>query len=152
MRSSFRPPPPARPIEWPRKGWPRTTGCRCTRHRLVFVLDTSGSMTGPRMDAAKRELVAAIEALPDYAEFGVVAFNSKVDQWQGKLVPATLAAKKAAARFVAARKAEATTASYDALEAAFRFDAEAIYFLSDGRPKGGKIWRSPKRSSRRSKR
>jgi von Willebrand factor type A domain/HEAT repeats len=108
-------------------------------HRLVFVLDTSGSMAGPRLDAAKRELIAAIEALPDYAEFGVVAFNSRVDAWQSKLVPATLAAKRVAARFVAAQKAEATTASYDALEAAFRFDAEAIYFLSDGAPRGGKV-------------
>jgi len=107
--------------------------------RLVFVLDTSGSMAGPRLDAAKRELNAAIEALPDYAEFGVVAFNSRVDLWQSKLVPATLAAKKAATRFVSAQKADATTASYDALEAAFRFDAEAVYFLSDGAPKGGKI-------------
>jgi hypothetical protein len=107
--------------------------------RLVFVLDTSGSMAGARLEAAKRELVSAIEALPDYAEFGIVAFNSRVDAWQKQLVPATLAAKKGAARYVAAQKAEATTASYDALEAAFRFDAEAIYFLSDGAPHGGKI-------------
>ena len=31
------------------------------------------------------------------------------------------------------------TAAYDALDAAFRFDAEAVYFLSDGAPNAGKI-------------
>ena len=31
------------------------------------------------------------------------------------------------------------TASYDALEAAFAYDTEAIYFLSDGAPTSGKI-------------
>jgi hypothetical protein len=31
------------------------------------------------------------------------------------------------------------TASYDALEAAFQLDPEAIYFLSDGAPMGGKV-------------
>ena len=36
-------------------------------------------------------------------------------------------------------RAGGRTAAYDALEAAFRFDAEAIYFLSDGEPNAGKI-------------
>jgi hypothetical protein len=36
-------------------------------------------------------------------------------------------------------EADAMTASYDALEAALRFDAEAIYFLTDGAPHGGKV-------------
>jgi hypothetical protein len=31
------------------------------------------------------------------------------------------------------------TASYDAVETALSFDTEAIYFLSDGAPHGGKI-------------
>ena len=35
------------------------------------------------------------------------------------------------------------TASYDALEAALQYDGEAIYFLTDGAPVGGKITRPP---------
>ncbi len=35
------------------------------------------------------------------------------------------------------------TASYDALDAAFSFDAEAIYFLSDGAPQGGSTTNNP---------
>jgi len=107
--------------------------------RLVFVLDTSGSMTGLRIAAAKRELVKAINNLPIYASFGVVVFNGDVDVWHRQLVPATVQSKKAAVLFVNSQATRSNTASYDALEAAFDFDTEAIYFLSDGEPHGGKI-------------
>jgi hypothetical protein len=107
--------------------------------RLVFVLDTSGSMSGERIVAAKRELVKAIEGLPEHAEFSVVVFNSTVGVWQRQLVPATRQTKQKAAAFVNAQQTGSHTASYDAIEAAFMFDTEAIYFLSDGAPTGGKI-------------
>ncbi len=107
--------------------------------RLVFVLDTSGSMAGPRIEAAKRELLRAIAGLPEHAEFGIVVFNSTVDTWQKHLVPATSQSKKAGAIYVNSQSTHSNTASYDALEAAFHFDTEAIYFLSDGAPHGGKI-------------
>ncbi len=107
--------------------------------RLVFVLDTSGSMTGPRIMAAKRELIKAISGLPDHAHFSIVVFNSGVHVWQRELVPASDQWKHTAARFVNSQTTQLNTASYDALEAAFGFDTEAIYFLSDGAPHGGKI-------------
>ncbi|MBI3836680.1 MAG: VWA domain-containing protein [Planctomycetia bacterium] len=107
--------------------------------RLVFVLDTSGSMTGQRIMAAKRELIKAIGNLPERASFGIVVFNSSVSVWQKQLVPATQNAKLAAIAYVGSQDTAANTASYDALETAFNFDTEAIYFLSDGAPNGGKI-------------
>jgi Ca-activated chloride channel family protein len=107
--------------------------------RLVFVLDTSGSMTGQRIMAAKRELIKAIGNLSERASFGIVVFNSSVSVWQKQLVPATQKAKHAAIAYVSSQGTAANTASYDALEAAFNFDTEAIYFLSDGAPHGGKI-------------
>ena len=107
--------------------------------RMVFVLDTSGSMTGPRIVAAKRELSGAIANLPEYVSFSVVVFNGTVGVWQKKLVKATEQSKRTAIGFVNSQATQANTASYDALEMAFRFDAEAIYFLSDGAPHGGKI-------------
>ncbi len=107
--------------------------------RLVFVLDTSGSMTGQRIMAAKRELIRAIGNLPERASFGIVVFNSSVSVWQKQLVPATQKAKQVAIAYVSSQGTAANTASYDALEAAFGFDTEAIYFLSDGAPHGGKI-------------
>ena len=107
--------------------------------RLVFVLDTSGSMSGARIQAAKRELVRAITNLPGNAHFGVVVFNSSVNVWQKKLVEATPQAKNAAIHYVNNQDVGANTASYNALEAAFGYDTEAIYFLSDSAPHGGKI-------------
>jgi Mg-chelatase subunit ChlD len=107
--------------------------------RLVFVLDTSGSMTGGRIVAAKRELIRALSGLPEHVHFGVVVFNGRVVAWQNKLVPASAAMKKTAIAYVEAQAAQSNTASYDALAAAMTYDTEAIYFLSDGEPTAGKI-------------
>ena len=52
---------------------------------------------------------------------------------------ATRANKQDAVRFINRLLAKGKTATYDALEAAFRYDAEAIYLLSDGDPNHGKI-------------
>jgi len=58
---------------------------------------------------------------------------------QPLLVPADEARKQLASQFVAAQGSAANTASFDALEQALSFDAEAIYFVTDGMPVGGKI-------------
>ncbi|HEV3021662.1 MAG TPA: HEAT repeat domain-containing protein, partial [Pirellulales bacterium] len=104
--------------------------------RLVFVLDTSTSMRGPRIYAAKRELVRAIEALPQEVRFSVLAFNGRTFVWKKDLMEATGDNKKKATAFVNSQELGGRTASYDALEAALKFDAEAIYFLTDGAPAG----------------
>lgn len=109
--------------------------------RLVFVMDVSGSMRGARLDAAKRELINAIKLLRETDYFSVLVFNSKVNAWQKQLVPASVDNKQAAAQFVLGQQTGPLTASYDALEASLTFDAEAVYFLSDGAPFGGKITR-----------
>jgi len=107
--------------------------------RVVFVLDTSSSMQGAPLDAAKRELVSAIYALPEETFFAVVFFNTGVGPWQRQLVQATEPNKRAAAAFVNGLLADGLTATSDALQAAFTFDAEAIFFLSDGAPTAGQI-------------
>lgn len=107
--------------------------------RVLFIIDTSGSMRGPRSEAAKRELIKAIAELPDSTYFSVLVFNSRVAVWQEQLVEATSENKESACRYVAGQALAANTASYDALEAALTFDAEAIYFLTDGAPYGGKV-------------
>ncbi len=69
----------------------------------------------------------------------MLVFNSHVAVWQAQLVEATSENKDLACRYVAGQELAANTASYDALEAALSFDAEAIYFLTDGAPYGGKV-------------
>jgi len=114
-------------------------GLSLNARRIVFVLDISGSMEGPRLQAAKYELIKAIEGLAKDVSFSIVVYNNAVAAWQKNLMPATPPNKRLAAQFVYARRGTGSTASYNALEMAFQFDAEAIYFLSDGKPNVGKI-------------
>lgn len=113
--------------------------------RLVFVLDTSRSMgaggTVSRLEAAKRELIATIQKLPDDTLFNIVIFNSEVSPWQMHLRTASATNKAQAAAFVQAQKPNGKTATYDAIHAALAVDSglEAIFFLSDGAPSEGTI-------------
>jgi hypothetical protein len=107
--------------------------------KMVFVLDTSASMSGTRILAAKRELSMAIANLPADAAFNILAFDILVAPWSQELLPATNENKTAAVAWVMSRGLGPQTASYNALEAAFAFDAESIYFLTDGQPAGGTI-------------
>jgi hypothetical protein len=107
--------------------------------RVVFVIDTSSSMRGERLLAAQRELINALQGLTENVAFSIVAFDSAARAWQPLLVPATAQAKADACEFVSRQQASGMTASFDALELAFSFDAEAIYFLTDGAPSAGKI-------------
>ncbi len=106
--------------------------------QIVFVIDYSGSMRGLQMDAAKRELQNAITKLPDGVRFNIVAFNSRVMPWKRELIHVSPQSKLEAIQFVAAGEAGSQTASYDALEAALSQNCDAIYFLTDGAPNGGK--------------
>lgn len=102
--------------------------------RLVFVIDISGSMEGSRITTAKRELIQAINGLPEDAEFGLVVFNQRATPWTRNLQRATFPVKRTAVQFVERLRAGSVTATLDALDAAFLFDVEAIYLLSDGEP------------------
>jgi hypothetical protein len=81
----------------------------------------------------------AIDGLPADSSFSIIAFSDQTTVWRKKLMPATLETQRAADRFVYALRPGGDTAAYDALAAAFRFDAEAVYFLSDGEPNAGTI-------------
>ena len=107
--------------------------------RVVFVLDTSGSMRGGKIEAAKVELIRAVKELPREVAFSIIFFNSTLRIWQRELVPASESMKQIAVTLTLEQEARNNTASYDALEAAFDLEPEAIYFLSDGAPQGGKI-------------
>jgi HEAT repeat protein len=122
---------------------PSYYGLPLTAAKIVFVIDASGSMQGARIAAAKRELAKAVESLPDSVTFNIVPFHTRPLAWRPKLVPATEENKRNALYYIAALTLGDKTASYDALEAALRFDAEAIYFLTDGAPTAGKITSPP---------
>jgi HEAT repeat protein len=107
--------------------------------RMLFVIDVSGSMAGQRLMAAKRELVQTIDGLSPDTQFNIIAYNSRVNPWQRRMMKAERNAKEAAGRWIMGLEAATSTATYDALETALENDSEAIYLLTDGVPHGGKI-------------
>ena len=129
-------PGPAQAPE-PRRG--SYYGLAIEAQRVVFVLDTSLSMLGPKLVAAKRELNGAIAQLPGETWFGIVVFNSQVTKWQQRLVRASYVNKQRATYFVDSLQPAGSTATYDALETALRMDGESVYLVSDGLPTCGKI-------------
>lgn len=115
-------------------GKPTYYGLPICAKRVVFVLDTSGSMRGEPMASAKAALISVVEKLPPEVRFDVVMFDRSATVWQPRLVPATDQAKTEITSLIHNRGMGNGTASFAALEAAFGLEPEAVYFLSDGRP------------------
>jgi hypothetical protein len=104
--------------------------------RFAFVVDTSGSMDGEKLDYLKRELTKAIDRLGENASFVVLCFDSDVRPLTGslKLVPANNKNKKNALEAITAMRAGGGTEPMPALSAALRNRPrpDAIYFMTDG--------------------
>ncbi len=114
--------------------------------RMIFVLDISSSMGAPasmgtRLDLAKKELIEAIQPLPEDTYFTILVFDAGVGVWKRSLVRATEKNRELATIWVKRIAMGRGTNSYEALIRAFAADgnAEAIFFLSDGKPSKGRI-------------
>jgi hypothetical protein len=122
-------------------------GLKIKSDRVVFVIDTSGSMkeeikhpdptagkvttgddkpkapqkfSGPKIEVAKQELKRAIEGLPASALFNVIAFNHAVRQWQPTMMPATPENKEAAYSWFRNEPPKGSTYIDGALRMAFK--------------------------------
>lgn len=126
-------------------------GIRIESHRVVFVLDISGSMSeltrgkylgrgrDTRMAVAQRELKQAIDGLDTRALFNIIIFSSGVDRWLDRGVTGSAGrSRDEAKQWVDRLGAFGATNLYDAIQAAFD-DAEVdtIFILSDGEPNVG---------------
>ncbi len=105
---------------------------------VVFVLDTSGSMSGDKIKQARSALKYCIAKLNDGDRFGIVKFSSWVDPWKKELVSAK-ENREAALAWVDALLAEGGTDIAGALEAALAFPRDPkrpifIVFMTDGKP------------------
>ena len=107
---------------------------------VVFVLDTSGSMHGEKIQQAKNALGFCVDNLNEDDRFEIVRFSTDVDPLFNKLVPATDANRKRATQFVHGLKATGATAIADALKTALQMKPEkedrpfVVIFLTDGCP------------------
>jgi Ca-activated chloride channel family protein len=110
--------------------------------QITFVVDTSGSMSGDKMEQARAALRQVIGGLNDGDRFNVIAYDTGVRPlWAGPQ-PLTAATRAEALEFVAGLKAMGGTNIEGALTAALAPGQptslpSAIVFLTDGRPTVG---------------
>ncbi|HKR53774.1 MAG TPA: VIT domain-containing protein [Chthoniobacterales bacterium] len=110
---------------------------------VVFVVDTSGSMAGAKLQQAKKALQFCVENLNADDRFEIVRFSTEAESLFGKLSEADSAHRKRASNFIADLKPIGGTAIADALQTAFKARTEkserpfVIIFLTDGLPTVG---------------
>ncbi len=110
---------------------------------MVFVLDTSGSMLGPKMDQARRALKYCLKNLGPKDRFGCIHFATVVTKYRDGLEESSTEKRDEACRWVDALEAEGGTNIQDALTAALDFRASdrnrgfTIVFFTDGMPTVG---------------
>jgi hypothetical protein len=114
--------------------------------RICFVIDRSKSMASSvdgetRLERAVQELEDAIKALPDYAFFNIVAFDTEIRLFRRELTQATPTGKREGTSFAYGLLPADLTNCHDALMAGVGTDEnlEAMLFLSDGEPTAGPI-------------
>ena len=66
---------------------------------VAFVLDTSGSMAGKKLEQAKKALQFCVENLNDGDRFEIIRFSTEVEPLFDKLVDATEANREQGERF-----------------------------------------------------
>lgn len=116
---------------------------------VAFVLDTSGSMAGKKLEQAKKALRFCVENLNAEDRFEILRFATDVEPLFSGLAQATRANRDKAAEFIQDLRAIGGTAINDALQRALALRSEApsgasdlqrpfvVIFLTDGRPTVG---------------
>jgi Ca-activated chloride channel family protein len=110
---------------------------------VVFVLDTSGSMAGPKIEQARKALLFCVENLNEGDRFELVRFSTEAEPLFRQLTTPTGDVREQARRFIKDLKATGGTAIHDALLKALALrpaDSERpfmIIFLTDGLPTVG---------------
>lgn len=104
---------------------------------LVFLLDTSGSMSGKPMRASKTFMRAALKGLRPGDHFRILRFSSNTTQFARDPVPATPSNLRAGIRFVDSLSAGGGTEMNKAINAAFDIPPldntmRIVVFLTDG--------------------
>jgi HEAT repeat protein len=129
----------------------RFFGLRIESHHVAFVVDVSGSMEwrlggerateGPkRLEVAKRELLACLEALESGTRFNILPFSSDVSPWHEGAVECTEETFAQATEFITELGARGGTNIYAGLRQAFADpEVDTIFFLSDGEPSQGEV-------------
>ena len=106
---------------------------------ITFVLDTSGSMAGAKMEQAKKALTFCLANLNETDRFDIIRFSTETEPFFEKLVPASKENVDKAMNFVKGLKAIGATAIDEAMKKALSYEHDpnrpyVIIFLTDGQP------------------
>jgi len=110
---------------------------------VTFVLDTSGSMAGAKLEQAKKALQFCVENLNESDRFEILRFATEVEPLFDKLADASKDNRSRAQTFIKDLKPIGGTAIDDALRKALALRPEkgdrpfVIIFLTDGLPTVG---------------
>lgn len=109
---------------------------------VVFILDTSGSMSGEKIEKAKAALKFGVESLSGNDRFNIISFSGEEHLMKASLVQADATGRQAGLKFIENLRAEGGTNINDALVVALKqfqtSDRPAIIaFLTDGLPTVG---------------
>jgi Ca-activated chloride channel family protein len=125
-------------------------GSELAHKNVTFVLDTSGSMAGGKLEDARRALTWCLDQLGPGDRFNVIRFSSDVEALAETAQPADAEHLAEARRFVAGFEAAGGTAIDAALETALRavdgqtqtdLEPHIVLFITDGRPTVGETAR-----------
>jgi Ca-activated chloride channel family protein len=115
-------------------------GSRQQPKDVCFVLDTSGSMAGPKLEQAKKALTFCVENLNADDRFQVLRFATDVEPVFDQLVEAGAPNRRRAQEFIRDLKPTGGTAIDDALKRALTLRPSegkrpyVVIFLTDGLP------------------
>jgi len=110
---------------------------------VAFVLDTSGSMAGKKIDQAKKALEFCLHNLNEGDRFEVVRFSTEAETLFSGLKEVSKASREKALKFVGGLKPIGGTAINDAMAATLKLRPKdskrpfVVIFLTDGRPTVG---------------
>jgi Ca-activated chloride channel family protein len=107
---------------------------------MVFVLDTSGSMSGVKMDQARKALKYCLDHLNTQDRFGLINFSTTVTRYRDNLTDASSEYVQNAKKWVDNLRAAGGTAIQDALNSALEMRSKddgrtfTVVFFTDGQP------------------
>jgi Ca-activated chloride channel family protein len=109
---------------------------------VAFVVDTSGSMVGTKLQQAKQAMNFCVESLNPSDRFEIIRFSTETEPLFEKLVEANSENREKARHFIDDFKATGGTAIDDALKKALALRQGGgrpfvVIFLTDGRPTMG---------------
>lgn len=110
---------------------------------LLLVFDTSGSMSGEKIDQARKALLYCLDNLNPQDRFNIITFSTDVDPFEKGLVEASPERIRAAKEFVRELKPRGGTDINGALQEALKQLSEdsvrpqMVAFLTDGLPTVG---------------